>query len=93
MKSTMGSSGLSPSAYLLALLSLLSIRKMTMRFASYLSVKQPNEKMWLIIAQSNTDQAHFKSATQGDPAEEHPEAEVQHIVRVICPQRLKAASR
>jgi hypothetical protein len=41
------------------------------------------------MTQSNTDWVHLASATEGEPTEEHPEAEVRHVVRGIVRQGLK----
>ncbi|MFI0399710.1 MAG: BrnA antitoxin family protein [Thiolinea sp.] len=41
------------------------------------------------MTQSNTDWVRLASGTQGDPTEEHPEAEVRHVVRGIVRQGLK----
>lgn len=44
------------------------------------------------MTQSNTDWVRLASGTQGEPTEEHPEAEVRHIVRGIVRQGLKPLS-
>ncbi|MGB3918261.1 MAG: BrnA antitoxin family protein [Thiothrix litoralis] len=41
------------------------------------------------MTQSNTDWDRLASGTQGDPTEEHPEAEVRHVVRGIVRQGLQ----
>ncbi|MDQ5770425.1 BrnA antitoxin family protein [Thiothrix subterranea] len=41
------------------------------------------------MTQSNTDWVRLASGTQGEPTEEHPEAEVRHVVRGIVRQGLK----
>jgi len=41
------------------------------------------------MIQSNTDWVRLASGSQGEPTEEHPEAEVRHVVRGIVRQGLK----
>lgn len=41
------------------------------------------------MTQSNTDWIRLASGTQGEPIEEHPEAEVRHVVCGIVRQGLK----
>jgi len=45
------------------------------------------------MTQSNTAWGYLVSVTQGKPTEEHPEAEVQHIVHGIVRQGLKPMAR
>lgn len=41
------------------------------------------------MTQSNTDWVRLASGSQGEPTEEHPEAEIRHVVRGIVRQGLK----
>lgn len=45
------------------------------------------------MTQSNTDWVRLASGTQGEPTEEHPEAEVRHVVRGIVRQGLSQSIR
>ena len=61
-----------------------------MKSASSRSAKQPTVKHKSTSVKSKTDWARLKSkATSGNPTDEHPEADIRHIVRGVVRRGLQ----
>jgi uncharacterized protein (DUF4415 family) len=60
-----------------------------MKSASSRSAKQPSAKRKTTSMQSKTDWARLRSKETAAPTEEHPDAEIRHIVRGVVRRGLK----
>ena len=61
-----------------------------MKFASSRSAKPPSVKLKSISAKSKTDWVRLQAAqVQGNPTEEHPETDVNHIMRGVVRRGLQ----